>query len=586
VPLDNERVWYRYHHLFADLLRARLDQVFPGLAPRLHLRAAAWYERNGLILEAIQHASIAPDDELVERLIEQHYMEMVNRGEMSQIRDWMGRLSKELIYRRPWLCLYEALSRSWFGELDEANSMLDQAEKRIQEDVAAPGAQAMLGYHAYVKSRVTAMQGDTRRAIELCLKARESIPADNLGLQNDVSITLGYEYFLYGDFANAEKTLLETIRSGYTAGAINNAVASYALLARAQFYQGHLHEAHDNIQKASKLIREAGGQYLGVTGLVEIGIAALSYEWNDLEASIAQVKRGLELLPMWGKSDDTCLAYVTLWQTQLALGNRAAAEEAIEKAAQLVHTSGLFSEARNAVEAIQVENWMAQGDLSSINRWTTTLDKRFDQNDPFRFEDELIHITRARIYLAQKKLEDAIRLLAHLEVNARSAGRSGRLIEIKILEALARQALGETSQAESALAKSLALAEPEGYLRIFLEEGQPMQELLARWLSHAGNSPLRDYASRLLSQFEVETRKVIAAQKPASQTGGLVDPLSQRELEVLRLIALGRTNQEVAGQLVVSRGTVKAHTASIYRKLDVANRTEAVARARQLGILP
>ena len=162
VPLDDERQWYRYHHLFADLLRTQLQKSLgdQGVA-RLHLRAAAWHEQNGLILEAIHHASVASDDEMVERLIEQNYLEMMNRGEMSWVRSWTGNLSKELVYRRPWLCLYEAMNRAWFGQLDEANLLLDEAEKRIRAEVSAPGAQSMLGYHAYVKSRVTAMQGDT-----------------------------------------------------------------------------------------------------------------------------------------------------------------------------------------------------------------------------------------------------------------------------------------------------------------------------------------------------------------------------------------------------------------------------------------
>jgi LuxR family maltose regulon positive regulatory protein len=184
--------------------------------------------------------------------------------------------------------------------------------------------------------------------------------------------------------------------------------------------------------------------------------------------------------------------------------------------------------------------------------------------------------------------------LSHLEETARSAGRMGRVIEILLLEALAMREIGDSEHALLALTECLTLAEPEGYVRVFLDEGQPMQMLLAQWLAHASPGPLRDYAIRLLSQFHAEPHVVTAAQEKVSPTGdpsassgqALVEPLSQRELEVLHLIALGRTNREIAQQLIVSPGTVKAHTSSIYRKLDVANRTEAVARARQLGILP
>jgi LuxR family maltose regulon positive regulatory protein len=597
VPLDDERQWYRYHHLFADLLRTQLQKSLGDQgAAQLHLRAAAWHEQNGLILEAIHHASMAADDELVERLIKQHYLEMMNRGEMSWVRSWMGRLSRELIYRRPWLCLYEAMNRSWFGQLNEANVLLDEAEKRIRAESSAPGARSLLGYHAYVKSRVTAMQGDTRRAIEFCLTARENVPEDSLDLQIDFSITLGYEYFLYGDFNNADKILNETIRSGSLARAVNNPVAAYCLLARSQVYQGRLHEADDLLQRAAQLLHEAGGQYLGAVGLVEVETAALWCEWNDVDAALVRLKRGLDCLPWWGKTDDFCLAYITLARIQLARGNRTEAADAIEKAAQLVQTCGVFSEARSVVEAAQVKSWLAQGDWLAVDRWVAALEKRFGSHEPFRYEDELIHITQARVLCAQNKRDEAIRLLSGLEDSAQSAGRHGRLIAIMLLKALALQGAGSNAEAGLALTKSLTLAKPSGYRRVFLDEGRPMQQLLARWLAHAGAGPLRDYAVHLLAQFDAQPQVVTAAQEKASPTGVpsarlgqleqvLVEPLSQRELEVLHLIALGRTNQEIARQLVVAPGTVKAHTASIYRKLDVANRTEAVARARQLGIL-
>jgi len=586
VPLDDQRQWYRYHHLFADLLRAQLRKSLedPGVT-RLHLRAAAWYEQNGLILEAIHHASIASDDEMVERLIRQNYLEMMNRGEMSWVRSWVGDLSKELVYRRPWLCLYEALNRSWFGQLEEADSLLSEAEKRIRAEGSAPDPQSMLGYHAYVKSRVTAMRGDTRRAIELCLTARENVPADSLDLQIDFSITLGYEYFLYGDFVNANKILNETIRLGYVAKAINNPVAAYCLLARSLVYQGQLHEANNLLQKAAQLTHEAGGHYLGAIGLVEVETAALLCEWNDVDAALVHLKKGLDCLPWWGKADDFCLAYVTLARIQLARGNWAEAAGAIKKAAQLVQTCGVFSEARSAVEAAQVKSWLVQGDWLAVDRWIATLEKRFDSRDLFRYEDELTRITQARMFIARQKLGAAIRLLSSLEESAQSEGRRGRLIEVLLLEALTLRGMGSNAQADLALTKSLTLAEPSGYVRVFLDEGRPMQMLLTQWLAHAGSSLLRDYAFSLLSQFSAEPSVIMTVQEKASPTGNLAGPLSQRELEILHFMALGRTNQEIAQQLVVAPGTVKAHTASIYRKLGVANRTAAVARARQLGLL-
>jgi ATP/maltotriose-dependent transcriptional regulator MalT len=587
VPLDDERIWYRYHHLFADLLRTQLQRSLgmQGVA-QLHARASEWLGQNGSTLEAINHASMASDEERVERLIEQHYMEMVSRGEMSGYRFWTGKLSQELVYRRPWLCIYEAYSHSWFGELDEADRLLKVVEEHIRSGIPAADAHAIQGHLAYVKSRVTAMRGYIHRAIEFCLAARKYVPDGNLALQFDTRVTLGYEYFLAGDYANASQILQEAIRSGITAGALIYTVAASCFMARLYAVQGLLNKSYDAYQSAAQSIPEASGEHRDAKALVEVGIADLLCERNDLDAALAHVKQGLALLPFWGKADDSVLAYITLARIHLAQANQSDAIEAIEKAAQLIQTRGVFSEARLAVEIAQVKLWLAQGDELAANRWAASQEERWRSDDLFRFEKELTHITQARVYIAQNKPNQAIGLLSHLEETARSAGRMGRVMEILLLEALAMRETGDSEHALLALTSGLTLAEPEGYVRVFLDEGRPMQMLLAQWLAHAGAGPLRDYAIRLLSQFDAEPLVVTAAQEKASPACGLVEPLSQRELEVLHLMALGRTNQEIAQQLFVAPGTIKAHTASIYRKLDVTNRTEAVARARQLGILP
>jgi len=316
-------------------------------------------------------------------------------------------------------------------------------------------------------------------------------------------------------------------------------------------------------------------------------------EWNHLDAALAHAEQGLAWLPFWGKADDLALAHCTLARIHMAQANRTGAVKAIEKAVQLTQTSGVFPEAHQAVETAQVRLWLAQGDLQAANRWATSLAERSSRADRRGLEDELAHITRARVWIAQDKPDKAVGLLSRLEKTARPAGRTARVIEIMLLQALARREIGESERALQALAACLALAEPAGYARIFLDEGRPMRLLLAQWLAQAGAGPLRDYALQLLSHFDAEPEAATALQEDASPSHTsprsaqpLVEPLSPRELDVLRIMALGRTNREIARQLVISTGTVKAHTSSIYRKLDVANRTEAVARARQVGILP
>jgi LuxR family maltose regulon positive regulatory protein len=345
---------------------------------------------------------------------------------------------------------------------------------------------------------------------------------------------------------------------------------------------------------AEQSIPQKGGEHRGAWALVEAGLADVHYEWNDLGAALAHLEQGLNLMPWWGKADDFALTYLTLGRIRLAQANLSGALEAVEKATQAIRDSGVFCEAQQAVEYAQVRLWLAGGDLAAANRWAASQEERLRSDGHFGFDNELAQIALARVYLAQARPTEASALLAQLEAQSRSAGRMGRALEITLLRALALKRSGDSKGAHLALAACLEQAEPEGYVRLFLDEGRPVQALLAEWLAHSDGGALRAYAGRLLSQFEPASQAIQLGQGRVSPVKGaaasmgeaLVEPLSQREMEVLRIIATGSTNREIARQLVVSPGTVKAHTASIYRKLDVANRTEAVARARQLGILP
>ena len=430
------------------------------------------------------------------------------------------------------------------------------------------------------------MRGDTRRAIAYCLEARESVPTSNQALHSDISITLGYEYFCHGDYTRASRVLRQTIRSGRAQGAITNVVAAYYVLAKIATSRGRLHVAYESYQKATQLVSTTSGEHLGAKAVVEIGMADLFREWNELDAALAHVKQGLAWLPRWGKVDDTALAQVTLARIYLAEGNGGEAETAVDEASRLIQTRGVFSEARNAVELARVRVWLAQGHIEAADRWIASQQERLNTGDRFRFENDLAHIARARLLLAQNRPEEASALLSLLAENARSAGRIGRVIQILLLQVLALEKRGASEQALPLLTECLTLAEPERYVRIFLDEGRPLRGVLAQWLARADHDPLRDYARRLFAHFEAEPFALPSTLAMPAPDSVLVEALSERELEVLHLLALGRTNRQIARQLVVAVGTVKAHTASIYRKLDVANRTEAAARARKLGILP
>ena len=586
VAMDDERNWYRFHHLFTDLLRTRLQQKQTDEELMiLHTRAAQWYEQNGLVYDAIYHASLTTNHEWVEKLIDQNYMEIFQRKDSVSIRYWTGELNEEIIYISPRLCIHEANSRAWFGQLDDAVFLLDKAEESIQEENSSPEIQALFGYLAYVRSRITAMCGDFHKAIELCLIARENTPASNQGLLGGIGVMLGYGYFLNGDFSHAIRTLKDTIHSGKKSVAINTTIGAYCVLARLYAVQGQLHKAYKLYQEAESFIQDTEEQHRGAMSIVDVGFAELLYEWNDIETAFDHIQHGLEYLPLWSKADDIALANILFAQILKAQGNLATAENSIEKGSQVIHASGVFSESRDAVLIAEIRFQLERDNSLSVRHLVSALENRLQSKNPFRFENELPLITLARVYLIQNKIDDAKKLLNDLESAAQSAGRTGRLIQIMVLQALAFQQSSETTQALRKLTDCLTLAEPEGFVRTFIDEGPTMQSLLAKWLSNAKTTSLQEYANHLLSQFQTEPDIKSAEKEKTSQTGVLVESLSTREIEVLGLIALGKTNKEIAGQLIISPGTVKAHTSSIYRKLDVTNRTEAVARARDLDLL-
>jgi LuxR family maltose regulon positive regulatory protein len=281
--------------------------------------------------------------------------------------------------------------------------LLAKAEEHLQLENPSADTKSMLGHLAYVKSRVTGMRGDVPRAIELSLLARENTPASNQALQSGIGVNLGVAYFLNGDFTNAKQTWNETIQSGIAATAINGTMAAYCHLARLYAIQGQLHKSYKLYQEAGKFAHQSGGRNLGVMSLVDMGIANVLYELNDLEAALAHIKQGLEFIPLWGNADDIALAYTTHARIQQAQWNIAGAAEAIEKGIHLIQTSGVFSVARDAVRTAQVKLWLAQGDLLSADRWAASQEERLISDRGFGFENELTRITLSRVYIAQKK---------------------------------------------------------------------------------------------------------------------------------------------------------------------------------------
>ena len=365
----------------------------------------------------------------------------------------------------------------------------------------------------------------------------------------------------------------------------------YSVATIAYFRLGSLLKVQGELVKAEKLyqqnlqaLKDMGGYDSPMRGKPEVGLGDLLRERGQLDAARELLTAGHKHSLQQGQPYDLVISYIYQARLFQSLGRDEQALELLSQAEQLFHNYTNPPVVRVAFECYRVSLWLRLGKLSQAEQWVAENQLDSDLDISFTTEKKLISL--AQVFIAQRRFVEAQELLYRLASMAEAGGRKGMLIEILVLLTLALQATNKLAQALEVLAKSLALAEPEGYIRVFVDEGEPMRLLLTQWLARASAGSLRSYVIRLLSQFDAGPREVTAVQEKVSPTGDLIEPLSQRELEVLHLMALGRTNQEIAQQLIVAPGTVKAHTASIYRKLDVANRTEAVASARQLGILP
>jgi len=599
VPLDNERRWYRYHRLFADLLRKRLRQAQPDLVPTLHRRASEWYEQNGSTAEAVDHALSAGDFERAALLIEQVAEATFMRSEMATFLSWVELLPDALVRAQPLLCVYHAGALLWGGR------PLDAIEARLQDTVEADPDGSISGEVAAIRALLAAHQGDVRYSTELSHRALELLPEESLFLRSVVAGSLGLAYLWSGDIVAATRTFDELARIGQETGNVMLTVFALRRLARLRMVQGQLYQARAIYGQALELAVDRQGRPLPIAGLALMGLGELWREWNDLKAATRDTMKGIALISQWGETG-TVEGYVTLARVKQAQGDEDGARQAIQKAQQLALKTDTTEVDDLGVALQQARLWVVQGNLEAAMSWVEERGLALRKVGPAALEarDDLLddhlrkyeHLVLARVLLKQDQPDKALALLEPLLPRMEQQGRTGLVIEIQVLRALAfrAQALSRGSargdnlaQAMTALERALSLAEPGGYVRIFVDEGEPMAQLLYQAAAR-GIAP--EYAGRLLAAFEIETveRPKTKARDPLSvvHPSALIEPLSEREIEVLQLIAEGLSNREIAQKLALSVSTIKVHTYNIYGKLGVHSRTQALAKARALGILP
>jgi LuxR family maltose regulon positive regulatory protein len=590
VPLDNRRQWYRYHHLFADLLRTRLRREQPERVPDLHLRASMWHERNGLITEALGHSLAAADFERAARLVAVYALPVLMRGEVATVETWLDALPEEIVRNHPRLCIDKAWTMHLSQRPDAIEPLLRDAERGLEShDLAGqPATSSWLGEVMALRAWVKRSQGDLVQAIELSHEALELLTEEHVFALclNLVSLAGALRYV--GDTAQAIQVLTDCIPLCQAAGNSLGVMADTYDLAELRMMQGQLHLAKTVLEEALQWATENSVQQMPATSMVYVKLGDVLREQNDLQAAEEHLLGGIEL-SAGGLAVVSGQAYLSLARVKQARGDAAGARNAIHQAERSVR-GWETPEIAADMAAHRARLWLAQGNLPAASRWVQQSGILTNKEPIYLHEFELL--TLARVLIAQGStqgneqiLHEAMKLLEQLRQEAAASGRMGRVMEVLMLQALALsqypargEGWGETGEAMDILNRSLALAEPEGYVRMFVDEGAPMARLL---YEAAARGIMPEYAGRLLAAFpDVDTVQ------PKRSPSEIIEPLSARELEVLGLIAEGYSNQEIAAKLYLSLNTVKVHSSNIYGKLGVNKRTQAVAKAKKLGILP
>ena len=594
VPLDDRGKWYRYHHLFAEVLRARLQQTQPDLIQELHCRASAWYERHELMDEAVNHALVAQVFDRAAMLVEQVAPAMIQRGELARLLTWLHTLPDDEIHAHPRLALSYGWGLLLSGEIRQAAAHLEAIEAVLAKDEAKRTPEVQ-GHVAAMRARLLRESGDLASTIVLSRQGLAQLPKQDTLLRTRITLNLTIAHYLQGEFEPASQLLTETIATGQTLQHLLSTLSAIYTQTQILRAQGTLEQALQLCQEELELITLRGWNNFPAAGFLYVAFGELLRERNELISAQEYLEKGLSLGQEGGNPYISIAGHVWLAWLRQTQRNVTGSRQAIRAASQLIqhHQVSRFWPLP-PVACYQARIWISQGNLAAASHWAQSAGLN-PANPPVSFLYEVDYLTLARLLTAQGNLDDAQSLLLRLHQSAASAGRGGSLIEILILQAITFAAQKRSEEALVALAEALGLAEPQGFMRIFLDEGEPLREVIRMWRSEIGKQKNPTglqkrriaYADKLLKGFTRNPAPLTVTSELANfpvLPPSLVDPLSARELEVLHLIAEGLSNLAIAQKLYLSTGTVKVHLKHIYGKLDVNSRTQAVARLRELNL--
>ena len=594
IPLDNERHWYRYHHLFGSLLRQRLGQSLPNEEiAKYHLRASKWLENNGDQAPAFHHAISAGDFNRAAMLVEMYWQGMNESFQNTAWLGWVKQLPEELIRSRPVLCTQMAWSFMNDGDVSASESRLKDAEQSLDESpekiVIVEDAQfrSLRARIAFARAFNAQALGNVSATLKYAEHAIQLTPDENDYLRAQTNAILTSAYWANGDLDAACKSMSDWIDNAQKAGNFIFAIASGSGKADIQTAQGQLREALKTYQQSLQLASDHEAESHRIIAHHHLGMALLYHEMRNDEFAALHFQKSMELGQQSVLQDWNYRKHLAQAQLKESDGDLDSALDLLDEAKRF-YARSLIPNTQPA-DAIKARIYLKQGQLPKAKEWVR--EQGLSANEELGYLREFEHIILARVWIAEYQgnreehiILEGLNLLDRLLKAADNQNRIGSMLQILMVTALAHHTAGNTSQAFTSLERSLQLAAPEGYFRTFIDESDHMRALLSAFQTWIEKQPrsqyqeLRIYTGKLLSAFAQPS----GTGKPAS---GMVEALSPRELEVLRLIAQGLSNNEISKKLFLALNTVKGHNRIIFHKLQVQNRTEAAARARELGLL-
>jgi LuxR family maltose regulon positive regulatory protein len=581
IPLDNQRRWYRYHHLFADLLKQRLKSNPEVNIQDLHIRTRDWFSKQGMDREALQHSLLAEDFQKAAELINRLAMEVVQKGEYRTLSDWINSLPNEIQREHPFLWALDVWALRMEGQFEAAETRISDVEEAIKNPAhkASVDLGTIKGLINSHKAYIAFIRGKFDETISISRESLTQLPQDMVEIRTLTALYLGVALRYKGSLQEALEIYLSTLPYGKQLIGSSIAVFCFIHLSDLYYDLGELQKSKGTAEQAIQFTNQHTGRPdWPFMGHLYICIGRVLRQWGRLTEALEVTLKGVGLCRQWNVADFQALACIELADVYFSLGEKELAQDALKESLQTYQEFSPW--ASGLVAAHQAKHSLGFDEIEAAIEWLGGTDLTADS--PIDLSRDIELLTLARVFIAQNKMDEGLALLERISEVSDEIGKKYTALEAMILQAKAFFIHDDTEKAMERLEQALTFGEAEGYVQIFVDEGPPMARLLYDALVR-GIAP--DYVQRLLAAFPVEKPEQVHQAQSQSPETEWIEPLTDRELDILHLLAAGFTNPVIGSKLYLATNTVKAHLRNIYGKLGVNNRTQAVVRARGLGII-